>query len=251
MKSGFNKRVRLLICVCACMGSFAIAKDKEKTKQPGSKVVDSGSFGVFSSGTRVATETFSIEQSSTGSRISSQFKSAQGEQVAEQTSEMELTPSTDLRTYEWKETSPEKTAASVAPNDAFLVETFTNGSDSKTHDQNFLLPASTAILDDYFFIHRELLAWKYLASACKQAGGAPTCPLHQKVQFGTLNPHARNSMAVAIEFAGRDKVSIRGAQVELSKFLLSSEAGDWAFWLDDNLKLVRLVSDGGTEVVRD
>jgi len=238
-------------CVFACMGSFAVAKDKDKPKQAGTKVVDSGSFGVFSSGTRVATEKFSIEQGAMGSRISSQFKSAQGEQVAEQSSEMQLTPSTDLRLYEWKETSPEKMSANVAPNDAFLIETFTSGADNKTHDQNFLLPASTAILDDYFFIHRELLAWKYLASACKQTGGAPTCPLHQKVQFGTLNPHARNSMPVAIEFAGRDKVSIRGSQVELSKFVLSSEAGDWAFWLDDNLKLVRLLNDGGTEVVRD
>jgi len=240
-----------LACIFVCVGDFAAAKDKEKPKQPGTKIVDSGTFGVFSSGTRIATETFSIEQGATGSRISSQFKSAQGEQVAEQSSEMQLAPSTDLRSYEWKETNPEKMMASVAPNDTFLVETFSNGADSKVHDQNFLLPASTTILDDYFFIHRELLAWKYLASACKQTGGTPSCPLHQKVQFGTLNPHERNSMAVAIEFAGRDKVSIRGSELELSKFLLSSENGDWAFWLDDRLKLVRLLSDGGTEVVRD
>jgi hypothetical protein len=251
VKSGSIKRILSLVCFCICMGSVAAAKEKEKSKQPGSQVVDSGSFGVFSSGTRVATETFSIEQSATGSRISSQFKSAQGEQVAEQSSEMRLTPSTELRSYEWKETSPEKMTASVVPNDAFLVESFTSGSDNKTPGQNFLLPASTAILDDYFFIHRELLAWKYLASACRQTGGTPTCPLHQKVQFGTLNPHARNSMSVAIEFAGRDKVSIRGSQVELSKFMLSTESGDWAFWLDDHLKLVRLLNDGGTEVLRD
>jgi hypothetical protein len=114
-----------------------------------------------------------------------------------------------------------------------------------------LLPASTTILDDYFFVHREVLAWKYLASACKQNAGTPNCPLHQKVQFGALNPHARMSISTAVEFAGREKVSIRGSQVELSKFVLSSETGDWAFWLDDNLKLVRLLNDGGTEVVRD
>lgn len=251
MKAGLIRSVLSLACVVACMGGIAPAKDKEKAKQPGTTIVDSGTFGVFSSGTRVATETFSIEQGGAGSRISSEFKSAQGEQVAEQSSEMQLAPSTDLRSYEWKETNPEKMTASVVPNDTFLVETFTNGVDSKTNNQNFLLPASTSILDDYFFIHRELLAWKYLASACKQSGGTPSCPLHQKVQFGTLNPHERNSMAVAIEFAGRDKVSIRGSEVELSKFLLSSENGDWAFWLDDHLKLVRLLSDGGTEVIRD
>ncbi len=250
MKSRLTETV-LLACVLACAGSVAVARDKEKAKQPGSQVVDSGSFGVFSSGTRIATETFSIEQSATGSRISSQFKAAQGEQVAEQSSEIVLSPSAELRSYEWKESAPEKITASVAPNDAFLVETFTSGSDSKAQSQNFLLPASTAILDDYFFIHREILAWKYLASACKQNAGTPNCPLHQKVQFGALNPHSRTSLSVAIEFAGRDKVSIRGAQVELSKFVLSSEAGDWAFWLDDKLKVVRLLNDGGTEVVRD
>lgn len=250
MKSRLIKTV-LLACAVAYTGSVAVAKDKEKARQPGSQVVDSGSFGVFSSGTRVATETFSIEQSPTGSRISSQFKAAQGEQVAEQSSEIVLSPSAELRSYEWKETAPEKITASVAPNDAFLVETFTTSSDSKTQSQNFLLPASTAILDDYFFIHREILAWKYLASACKQNAGTPNCPLHQKVQFGALNPHSRTSLSVSIEFAGRDKVSIRGVQVELSKFVLSSEIGDWAFWLDDKLKLVRLLNDGGTEIVRD
>jgi hypothetical protein len=32
---------------------------------------------------------------------------------------------------------------------------------------------------------------------------------------------------------------------------LRSENGDWAFWLDDQFKLVRLLADNGTEVVRD
>jgi len=71
------------------------------------------------------------------------------------------------------------------------------------------------------------------------------------VQFGALNPHARTSMSVTIEFSGRDKVTLRGAERELSKFVLSSEAGDWTFWLDDQLKLVRLRSETGTEIVRD
>src|SRR5512141_2594242 len=125
-------------------------------------MVDSGSFGVFSSGARVATETFSIEQSANGSVISSRFKSAQGEQVAEQSSQLELSPSAELRKYVWKATAPEKISATVVPNDAFLVETYTTGADDKTHDQNFLLPASTLIVDDYFFVQREVLAWKYL-----------------------------------------------------------------------------------------
>lgn len=246
------KNLRIVVATMAFAGSVALVssaapKDKDAKSE---KVVDSGSFTVLMSGVRVATETFSIQQGATGSTISSQFKSAQGEQVAEQSSELQLTPSAELRKYEWKATAPEKVSATVLPNDAFLVETYTIGADNKPSAQNFLLPASTSILDDFFFIHREVLAWKYLASACKNEQGNLNCP-HQKVQFGALNPHARTSMSVTIEFSGKDRVTLRGAERELSKFVLSSEVGDWTFWLDDQLKLVRLRSESGTEIVRD
>ena len=135
------------------------------------------------------------------------------------------------------------------PNETFLIEHFSAG--DKQHDQNFLLPPSTTILDDYAFIHRELLAWKYLHTACKSEKGSLGCPKGQKVQFGTLNPHERSSMAVSIEFGGVEKVTIRGKQQDLTRFTLHAETGDWAYWLDGQLKLIRLQSDGGTEVVRD
>ena len=250
ISSKFAAKLALTV-LCAGISIGAAAKEKDKGKQPGTDIVDSGSFGVFTSGTRVATETFSIRQNAQGSVISSQFKSAQGEHSAEQSSELQLTPSVELRSYEWKEISPEKMMATVEPNDAFLIERYTNGSDGKTNDQNFLLPTSTSILDDYFFVQREVLAWKYLASTCKKDNGPLSCPLHQKVQFGALNPHARSSLAVAIEFAGREKLTLRGTERELNKILMTSDAGDWALWLYDQFKLVRLVNDSGTEVVRD
>ncbi|HZP18459.1 MAG TPA: hypothetical protein VFB00_10860, partial [Terriglobales bacterium] len=146
---------------------------------------------------------------------------------------------------------PEKVEATVTPADPFLIERYTVGPDQKLHDQNFLLPTSTAILDDYFFIQREVLAWKYLAMACKRDRGPVQCPVKQKVQFGTLNPHARSSMPVSIEFAGKEKLNVQGKESELSRFNLKAETGDWAFWLDDQFKLVRLLDEGGTEVVRD
>jgi hypothetical protein len=243
------------VCVVGCLALLfaSVAWSKDKDKPAAGKDVDSGSFGVFTSGHRVATEVFSIKQGGEGSVVSSEFKSEQGEQKAEQSSSLELTPSVELRRYEWKEISPEKTQATVSPSDTFLIERFGEGGGDKEHEQNFLLPASTSILDDYFFVHREVLAWKYLATACKQDKdkGGLGCPLGQKVQLGTLNPHARSSMAVTIEFTGKDKVSIRGAERELSRFVLRSETGDWAFWLDDQFKLIRLLSEGGTEVVRD
>ena len=249
MKNGRSVVVTVSIACSVALLCSAAAKEKDKAKS-GNQVVDSGSFSVLVSGVRVATETFSIQQGATGSTISSQFRSVEGEQVAEQSSELQLTPSAELRKYEWKATAPEKVSATVLPNDAFLVETYTIGADNKPSAQNFLLPASTSILDDFFFIHREVLAWKYLASACKNEQGNLNCP-HQKVQFGALNPHARTSMSVTIEFSGKDRVTLRGAERELCRFVLSSEVGDWTFWLDDQLKLVRLRSESGTEIVRD
>lgn len=242
---------RLLVTVCAACLLLQSAGAKEK-EAPG-HVVDSGSFGVYTSGQRVATETFSIKKSVEGTLVTSEFKSEQGEQKAIQSSELDLTPTVELRKYQWKESSPERVEASVAPSDTFLIEHFGNG-DGKQHEQNFLLPASTSIIDDYFFIQREVLAWKYLASSCREVKGALQCPLNQKTQFGTLNPHARSSMPVSIEFAGRDKLPIRGTQRDLLKFVLKAETGDWAFWLDDHdqFKLIRLQADGEpTEVIRD
>jgi hypothetical protein len=237
--------VALLVAVLPRTG---LAKDKEA---PNIKMVDSGTFGVYNGAHRIATESFSIKQTAQGSVVASEFKSELGEQKADQTSELELTPSVELRRYEWKELSPERSAARVEPSDPFLVERFTVGSGEKQQEQNFLLPVSTSILDDYFFIQRELLAWKYLATACRQEKAGLGCPLNEKVPFGTLNPHARSSVKVTVEFTGKDKVSIHGNERELIHFVLRSETGDWAFWLDDQFKLVRLLGDGGTEVVRD
>src|SRR5262249_45763854 len=171
------------------------------------QMVDSGSFGVYNRGERVATETFSIQQGPEGSVISSQFKSTQGARNAEQSSELALTSSGELRSYEWKEVATETMAATISPNDAFLVERYAASPQDKQQTQNFLLPPSTSILDDYFFVQREVLAWKYLATACKHDRGPVECP-KQKVPFGTLNPHARASASVSIEFTRPEHLTL-------------------------------------------
>jgi hypothetical protein len=223
----------------------------DKDKKDG-QMVDSGTLGVFVNGHRVATETFSIQQSSTGSLINSQFKTEEGVDKAAQTSDLQLTPAGEIRKYEWKELSPGKAQATVAPSNEYLMEHISTGPNEKPEDQPFLLPASTSILDDYVFIHREVLVWRYMASACKQEKGAVQCPANQKTQFGAMNPHQRTSLPLSVEFAGRDKVSIRGAEKEMNKFLLKSEGGDWTMWLDDQFKLQRiLIASENTEVVRD
>ncbi|HXM61508.1 MAG TPA: hypothetical protein VN950_11700 [Terriglobales bacterium] len=241
------------LCILAMSTAVAIADKKEGKPAPASaQMVDSGSFGVFMHGQRVATETFSIHQSGSGSSIVSQFKSEAGADKAEQTSEWQMGPGGELRKYEWKELSPGQSQAVVVTGQDFLIERFKSGPQAKEQEQPFMLPATSGLLDDYFFIQREVLAWKYLATSCKQENGALQCPLKQRVQFGALNAHARSSVSVTVEFAGKEKVTIRGVEHELNRLDLNGESGNWALWLDDQFKLQRiLIASENTEVVRD
>jgi hypothetical protein len=224
------------------------AKDKEAPYQN----VDAGSFGVFMGGRRVATEKFSIQQNPAGSIATSEFKTEASVAPAAQSSELQLTPNGDLRKYEWKEASPGKAQAVITPNDNLLIERSTNKPQDKEEEHPFLLPLSTSVLDDYFFIHREILVWKYLATGCRQDKGQVTCPQNQQVKFGAINPHQRSSLLVSLAFTGKEKVPVHGVEQELNHFILKSDAGEWSMWFDDQFKLVRiLVPADNTEVVRD
>jgi hypothetical protein len=235
-----------------CIAASAVPIPKEKEKEHEGKNVDSGSFGVFQNGHRVGTETFSIYQTANGSVIKSEFKTENATTTDVQTSEMQLTAAGDIRRYEWKELSPEKAESVVLPNEDFLTQRWNTGPQEKEHEQPYLLPASTSILDDYFFVHREVLAWKFLAATCKQEKGLVQCPPKQRAQFGTLNPHQHSSAALSAESLGREKVSLKSGQQELNKLELKNDAGTWQLWLDDQWKVMRMSVVGeNTEVDRD
>ena len=243
-----------LVWCIAASGSLASAAPmpKEKEKEHEGQNVDSGSFGVFQNGHRVGTETFSIHQTANGSVIQSEFKTENGPTQAVQTSEMKLTAGGDIRRYEWKEVSPEKALSVVLPNSDFLTQKWSTGPEDKEHEQPYLLPASTSILDDYFFVHREVLAWKFLGASCKQDKGQVQCPLKQRAQFGTMNPRQHSSAPLSAEFLGREKVSMKSGQQDLLKLELKNDAGTWQLWLDDQFKVMRMSVVGeNTEVVRD
>jgi hypothetical protein len=224
---------------------------REPSKEAGTPV-DSGSFGVFMNGKRVATETFSIQQTSSGSVVNSQFKTDQGQEQASQSSELQLNANGELRRYEWKELSPGKSQAVVTPKDDFVIESVTNHPGEKAEEQPFMVPASTSILDDYFFIQREVLTWKFLALGCRLQKGDVQCPKDQKTHFGVLNPHGRSAQSVSMEFSGNEKLTIHGAEHDVSRYSLKGDSGDWSLWLDDHNKLVRIVvAADNTEVVRD
>ena len=242
------------IALCAIFASAyasAAPLPKEKEKEHEGKQVDSGSFGVYQNGHRVGTETFSIYQTASGSVIQSEFKTENAPTQAVQTSELRLTVNGDVRRYEWKELSPEKAMSVVVPNQDFLNQTWSNA-DEKEHQQPYLLPASTSILDDYFFVHREVLVWKFLAAACKQDKGQVQCPPRQRAQFGTLNPREHSSAPLMAESLGREKVNLKGGPQELNKLELKNDAGTWQLWLDEQWKVMRIsIAAENTVVDRD
>ena len=237
-----------MIAIWVCVSwTSAAPLPREKERDPEGKLVDSGSFGVFQNGHRVATEKFSIYQTANGSVIQSEFKT-ENTPPDVQTSEMHLTGAGEIRRYEWKELSPEKAASVVVPNEDFLNQKWSAG-EEKEHEQPYLLPASTSILDDYFFIQREVLAWKFLGSACRQEKGQVQCPLKQRAQFGTLNPRQHSSAPLSAEFMGREKLTLKSGPQDLLKVELKNDAGTWQLWLDDEFKVMRMAIVGENTVV--
>jgi len=236
-------KFRFATVVIIFVASCAVA-----AKAPAGQIIDAGSFGVYLNGARVATETFKIEQRPEGSIAKSELKAQDG---ATQRSEMELTPQGNIIHYGWEQLEPHKEQVTVVPKDEFLSEIINAGSNSKTYNVPHLMPHSTPILDDNFFLHREILMWRFLAAGCTSKPEGLQCSTAPQ-QFGVLVPTQHLAEKVTIDFKDREKISLKGKQVECSAFNLHTEESDWIVFLDDQEKMVRIVgSASGLEVVRD
>lgn len=232
---------------------FLLGASLAFSKEPAAQTVDTGSFGIYVNGQRVASEHFSIQQTANGSTVTSQLKEEGSGDKASQSSSMQLTSKGELVRYEWHELTPEKTDLELLPNDQFLIERLTLKPGEKPLEQPFLLPSSTVVLDNNFFVHRELLAWRYLAQNCKQEAGKFQC-VSGPIAFGVIVPQERNSLRVTLEPAGREKIQIGGKERELPRFDLKYEDNKWSIWLDDqdHFKIVKIaIGNEKTEVVRE
>lgn len=195
------------------------------------------------------TETFSIQQDNGTSTVKSHLQEA-GNSNAGQSSELQMMGSGELIRYDWNDAN---SSLVVTPKNEFLLEKITTGASSKPAEQPFLMPNTSAILDNNFFIQREVLAWRYLATNCHTDNGTLKCQ-QGPVEFGVLVPQDRTSMPVRMELVGREKVMIRGTEHELLRLNLKGEAFSWNLWVDDKdqFKLMRVqILDDNTEVVRD
>lgn len=246
-------RYSMALLLASSLAAFAASHGdkKDKSKSSASQMIDSGSFGVFVKGQRVATETFSVAQKEGASEIKSQFKQTTGTDLVSQKSDLEITPTGDLLHYEWSQSSGG--SLSVVPSNDFLTEKITPPNSSKAGEKAFLMPSTTSILDNNFFIHREVLLWRYLAADCKPEGGNLKCQ-QGPASFGALVPQDQLSASIRIELKGKEKVTIHNVERDLLRLNLSGESFDWALWVDDqdHFKLMQIsIPADNTEVVRD
>ena len=234
----------VLLALIAVPGSLA-------GNEPANTSVDSGSFGIFIHDKRTATEKFTIEQSADGSLVTTDFKT-DGTEAAHQTTQLKMAAGGDVRRYEFQDIAPGTAQAVLEPKDEFMIQHSTLTPSEKPEEHQYILPPSTSVLDDFVFIHREVLAWRYLKLGCRQQDSQLQCPLKHKFNIGVVIPRSRTSMLVGVEFLGREKVSIHGTPRDLIRFDLKSETADWQLWLDDSYKVVRMmIPDQATEIVRD
>ncbi|MBA3912981.1 MAG: hypothetical protein H0X25_03785, partial [Acidobacteriales bacterium] len=152
------------------------------------RTLDAGSFAIYVGGRRVATETFSITQGVAGATAASTFRTETGDAVEER-SELQVSSKGDLRSYDWKQVSPNPAHATLTADGEMLMQHSQAAGQATVQEHPYLLPASTSVLDDYFFVHREVLLWRFLASVCRQQSGSVECPPGQKHSFATVIPH--------------------------------------------------------------
>lgn len=225
---------------------FAFAAEKDS----GGQVVDSGTFSVYMSAHRVATETFSIRKQTGGaSTIVAQVKQQDG--PAAQESELQITGTGGLVRYEWRELAPGKSSLLLVPNNEFLMETVTEKPGDKPSEQPFLMPNTSMVLDNNFFVQRQVLAWRYLSSSCTAEGAGLKCG---PGDFGIIIPQGRISARVTVQPVGDEKIIIRGKEHVLLHLNFKSDDGEWALWLNpqDSYKLLRVTKPGeNMEVLRD
>jgi len=243
------KRAAIVVCTFLLTTGGLIAANKSTMSR--GTLVDSGSFSIFVNGRRVGTEQFRIEQSQNGSVVNSEVTVEDGISRAMQASELEMGKTGNLVRYHWHEESPGKAQSTVEPSNDFLVQHISQNGTEKPQEQPYILPPSTLVVDDYFFIHREVLAWRYLASVCESSPAGMKCK-NNRGEFGILIPRQRTSMPATIEFVGKEKINIHGTVRDLYHYTLKTEVAEMGLYLDQQNKLIRVVIEGdNTEVVRD
>ena len=244
-------RTLVLLALLSLLTPALVAgKKTDDADKKTSGLVDEGTFAIFQNGQRLGSETFAIHQYAASSVTSSEVRLDSGQPggALQQSSELTLKPDGSLSRYEWKQQSPTEGSVTVVPSDQFLTMHTVAGGKSK--DQSFFLMPGAFILDDYFFSTREVLLWRYLASACKPRPTGEGCD-YVRERYPVLVPRRNTSAEVYIEFKGYDDTPLDGRPQHLRHFVMQTDGPDWNLWMNSDYKLLRIsIPDANTEVLR-
>jgi hypothetical protein len=240
------KSIRIVLVVLSSL-SFLLALPAKDTAK--GKVVDSGTFEIVVDGKRVGTETFNIQDRGATNVTTSQIKVIEGTK-AEQASVLEMSSAGDVVHYAWREISPGKAQTSLDVTPTAVVQHITMSEKDKQVDLPYMTAASTMVLDDNFFIHRQLLVWRYLRGNCTAKDGKQACT---PVKMGVLVPAQHIMAVISLEPLGMEKMTIKGVERELLHLKLMSDDVEWGIWADpaDGFKILRFyLPSSKTEVLR-
>jgi hypothetical protein len=122
------------------------------------------------------------------------------------------------------------------------------------------LTPETSIMDDNFFSHMEVIAWKYMAFGCKLNAQSQTECKWLPLRMPIFVPHQQQSMILEVSYQGVQKVKVNGKDTEFKTFSFTledpanfkPEGGNCLLWFNEQNKLVRVVDAADNmEVLRD
>ena len=217
--------------------------------QKSASIVDSGQLSVVVNGQKVATENFTMQQSSDGSSVTSRLNFDNGTTKAQQESDLELTPEGGIRKYTWEEKQPGKAKLTAEPQDkTFLVVHMKEGEAAAAKDSTHPVDVSvTNIVDDNFYSHVQVLLWRYLALSCKTT---QQCRFDEQ-KVPVFVPHQESAQTFTISFEGTDTLRLKNGKAEVGKYRVQTEGGEMHVWMQ-GMKLVKLLMPSAAiEVTRE
>lgn len=194
-----------------------------------------GTFEIRLEGQKIGVETYEIQYRETEIEVHSRVELSIGGQQLKQTTTLTLSPSYQLRRYEWQQQEPKKTFARVRFDGTTATMEFPLTADELDQREFIFETADLVVLDNNVFHH-----YLFLLRLYDFTRGGP-----QPIRI--LIPQEVLPALVTLED--------RGEKTEMgSRFrwlVMTSENNEVWLWLDENRKLVRLsVPQAKVEVVR-
>lgn len=233
------------VCISILLITCSAFAGDQKT----SSIVDSGQLLVVADGKKVATESFTMQQSADGSSVTSRLTFDNGSTKAQQESELELGADGAIRKYTWQEKEPGKARlVAEAQEKSFIVVHMKENDVAAAKDSTHPLDVSvTNIVDDNFYSHVQVLLWRYFAMSC---GNPQQCRFVEQ-KLPVFVPHQEMAQVFTITFEGTDTLRLKNGKTEVGKYRVQTEGGEMHVWMNGTKMVKLLMPSASIEVTRE